>query len=66
MENNDTNMLIAELRGWREMDGMSDDARRKLWLMRKAADEIDRLQEMVEEHERQSDDQLMDFLGRPD
>lgn len=35
--------LPDQLRGWREVDGMSDDARRKLWLMRKAADEIERL-----------------------
>lgn len=47
MEDNDTGVLIAELRGWHEIEGMSDDARRKLWLMRKAADAIERLQTAV-------------------
>lgn len=41
------NDLPGQLRGWREVDGMSDDARRKLWLMCKAADEIDRLRERI-------------------
>jgi hypothetical protein len=40
--------LVAELRGWLEADGMSDDGRRKLWLMRNAADEITLLRSRVE------------------
>jgi hypothetical protein len=40
--------LCESLRGWIETDGMSDDGRRKLWLMRQAADEIDRLQTRIE------------------
>lgn len=32
--------LIAELRSWKETDGMGDDARRKVWLMHKAADAL--------------------------
>lgn len=39
--------LAAEMRCWQETDGMSDDARRKLWLMRKAADMIDVQQKLL-------------------
>ena len=35
-----TETLIAELRGWKETDGMSDDARRQIWLMARAADQL--------------------------
>lgn len=34
-------LLLQELRGWVETDEMSDDARRTLYLMRKAADRIE-------------------------
>ena len=34
--------LTDELRGWKEHDGMSDDAIRKVWLMHRAADRLDR------------------------
>jgi hypothetical protein len=34
--------IVEQLRDWKETDGMSDDARRKIWLMRKAADMIER------------------------
>lgn len=36
-----------ELRGWKETATMSDDARRKVWLMHTAAIEIERLRELV-------------------
>ena len=36
-----SDILLQELRGWPETDDMSDDARRKLYLMRKAADRIE-------------------------
>lgn len=36
----DFDMLVSELRGWNEREGMSDDARRKIWLMKRAADVI--------------------------
>jgi hypothetical protein len=39
--------LSQELRGWTETDGMSDDGRRKLWLMRQAADQLDQLRQQL-------------------
>ena len=42
-----TTDLVAELRGWGEVEGMSDDARRKLWLMQRAADEIEHLRREI-------------------
>ncbi len=61
--------LVEELRGWREVDDMSDDARRKLWLMRRAANEIERLGE--EERARIVElkaalKAALDILGHPD
>lgn len=40
--------LVRQLRGWEMTERMSDDARRKVWLMIKAADEIERLREYGE------------------
>lgn len=40
-------MLVTELRGWKENLAMSDDARRKCYLMRNAADEIERLRRCI-------------------
>jgi len=39
--------LSQELRGWIETEGMSDDGRRKLWLMRQAAGELERLRKQL-------------------
>ena len=41
--------FLQELRGWAEIPGrnVSDDARRMIWLMNKAADEIERLRGLV-------------------
>lgn len=38
------NALTDELRGWKEVPGMSDDAIRKLFLMDEAADRLERYQ----------------------
>ncbi len=38
-----------ELRGWQETAAMSDDARRKVWLMHTAAIEIERLRASLAE-----------------
>lgn len=41
--------LLEELRGWKELPGMSDDAIYKLYVMRRAADEIEKLRRTNEE-----------------
>lgn len=40
--------LVEQLRGWQENDGMSDDARRKVWMMRTAASEIEHLRKELQ------------------
>lgn len=48
MHMSDPKHFLAELRGWSETDAMSDDARRKVWLLHRAADEIERLRDKIE------------------
>jgi hypothetical protein len=57
-------MLIAELAGWAETEGMSDDGRRKIYLMREAAAELTHLKSSQAEHDRKIRDDALETAAR--